>query len=121
MFQSVNFCGVSGRSYQFQRIKAETATWTGTAGLVIFAAPDGRVIKIVEQFGKVEDVGAIWRWREARRFGATQVFVRAEADISNRHDALDDLIEGLDPVCETDPVVFARIGDGLERVLPIAA
>lgn len=96
---TANFCGTSGVSYQFERMGMEQ-DWAKVAGVVLFAAPDGkawRVIRVGDQGGVDGDLNAFWRWREARRYGATAVFVRRNSDIASRRREAADL-EGLDPV-----------------------
>jgi hypothetical protein len=44
------------------------------------------------------DVATFWRWREARRYGATAIFVRPNADVKSRRMEAADLALGLDPV-----------------------
>ena len=44
------------------------------------------------------DVATFWRWREARRYGATAIFIRRNADVKARRLEAADLAEGLDPV-----------------------
>ncbi|MEM6625533.1 MAG: hypothetical protein AAF719_02415 [Pseudomonadota bacterium] len=121
MFQSVNFCGASGQSYKFQRVKAENSAWTEDAGVVIFAASDGmswRVIRVADQVGRAEDLNAIWRWREAQRYGATAIFVRAMKSASVRAAEAGDLVAGLNPVClSPSEGVFLDADDDL----PLAA
>jgi hypothetical protein len=104
MFQSVNFCGASGQSYKFQPVKLSNDSWLSTAGLVLFSAADGRVIKVSEQHGKIEDIGAIWRWREAQRYGATHIYIREQKDRSVRIAERDDLVNGLNPVCDAQDI-----------------
>lgn len=97
---TANFCGTSGVSYQFERMGMEQ-DWAKVAGVVLFAAPDGkawRVIRVGDQGGVDGDLNAFWRWREARRYGATAVFVRRNADIASRRREAADLEAGLDPV-----------------------
>ncbi len=101
MIGAVNFCGRSGNSYAFEQVGVEQ-DWVKIAGVVLFAAAEGRgwrVIRVGDQGGVEGDIGAFWRWREARRFGATAVFVRRDKDIAHRRAEAADLNEGLDPVC----------------------
>lgn len=121
MFQTVNFCGASGQSYQFQRVKTDSETVISMPGIIIFAAADGRVIKLAEQVGRAEDLGAIWRWCEARRYGATQMFVRRHRNAQVRQAEIEDLELGLNPVCESDRPAFEGVMQGYEDVLPLAA
>jgi hypothetical protein len=96
----VNFCGATGASYSFVRMSAEQ-DWAKVPGVVLFAAPDGRgwrVIRVADQGGSEGDVATFWRWREARRFGASVIFVRRTADIQARRREAADLAAGLDPV-----------------------
>ncbi|MEZ5938022.1 MAG: hypothetical protein R3C52_07355 [Hyphomonadaceae bacterium] len=98
--EKVNFCGASGASYGFTRMRTED-DWARVAGVVLFAAEDGaswRVIRIGDQGGVDGDIGAFWRWREARRYGATAIFVRPDADFARRRREVSDLVAGLDPV-----------------------
>ncbi len=97
---AANFTGSSGISYQFERMGMDQ-DWARIAGVVLFAAPDGkawRVIRVGDQGGVTGDVNAFWRWREARRYGATAVFIRRNADFAKRRVEAADLEQGLDPV-----------------------
>ncbi len=101
MSGAVNFCGYSGGSFQFTKV-GEDSDWVRAPGIVLFAAPEGRswrIISVAAQSGAEGDVGAFWRWREARRYGATTVFIRRERDSARRQMAVADLNAGLDPVC----------------------
>ncbi len=121
MFQSVNFCGVSGQSYKFEPIKLRDESWTSQAGIVLFTTADGRVIKLSEQFGKVEDISAIWRWREAQRYGATHMYIRAQKDQAVRVAEMDDLRAGLNPVCDTQESAYESGSETARIVMPLAA
>ena len=104
MFGAVNFCGASGASYQFERIGMDQ-DWAKVAGVVLFAAAEGRtwrIIRVGDQGGVMGDINAFWRWREARRYGATTVFVRRNSDIAKRRAEVADLEQGLDPVCASN-------------------
>lgn len=97
---AVNFCGAQGASYKFERFGAEQ-DWAKVAGVVLFAAPEGkswRIIRVADQGGVEGDVATFWRWREARRYGATAIFIRRNADIVTRRREAADLATGLDPV-----------------------
>ncbi len=97
---AVNFCGATGASYSFARMGAEQ-DWAKIPGVVLFAAPEGkgwRVIRVADQGGTEGDVATFWRWREARRYGATAIFIRRALDITVRRREAADLNEGLDPV-----------------------
>jgi hypothetical protein len=101
MIGAVNFCGRSGDSYKFESVGVDK-DWVKMAGVVLFAAPEGRgwrVIAVSDQGGVDGDIQAFWRWREARRYGATAVFVRRDGDITRRRQEAADLNAGLDPVC----------------------
>jgi hypothetical protein len=101
MYGAVNFCGASGASYQFERMGMDQ-DWARIAGVVLFAVPDGlswRIIRVGDQGGVAGDINAFWRWREARRYGATAVFIRRNGDIGMRRREAADLEQGLDPVC----------------------
>lgn len=101
MSGAVNFCGYSGGSFQFTKVEQDS-DWARMPGVVLFAAPEGRswrIISVAAQSGAVGDVSAFWRWREARRYGATAIFVRRERDVARRDMAVSDLNAGLDPVC----------------------
>jgi hypothetical protein len=54
-----------------------------------------------DQGGVEGDVATFWRWREARRYGATAIFIRRNADIKARRLEAADLADGLDPVFAT--------------------
>ena len=100
MSGAVNFCGASGASYQFEQMGIDQ-DWAKIAGTILFAAPDGRswrVIRVGDQGGVNGDITAFWRWREARRYGATAVFIRRCTDIAKRRAEAADLEQGLDPV-----------------------
>lgn len=97
LIDRTNFSGASGESYQFERTTADM-DWVRIPGVVIFAAQDGfsvRVIGVCEHGGKESDVGVLWRWREARRFGATSVFIRRQWDFRVRRAEAGDLADGL--------------------------
>lgn len=97
---AVNFCGASGASYKFEQVGMDQ-DWARKAAVVLFAAPEGkgwRVISVGDQGGVDGDIAAFWRWREARRYGATAVFVRRNADFQERRREAADLQQGLDPV-----------------------
>lgn len=97
---SVNFCGVSGNGYKFERFGAEQ-DWAKIAGVVLFAAQEGptwRIIRVSDQGGVEGDVATFWRWREARRFGATAIFIHRNGDLKSRRAQAADLADGLDPV-----------------------
>jgi len=97
---TANFCGANGASYQFTRMGAEQ-DWAKVPGVVLFAAPEGkgwRVIRVADQGGTEGDVSTFWRWREARRYGATAIFIRRNMDITARRREAADLANGLDPV-----------------------
>ncbi|MBK8840286.1 MAG: hypothetical protein IPO30_16730 [Hyphomonadaceae bacterium] len=99
----VNFCGANGNSYKFERFGADQ-DWAKVAGVVLFAAPEGkswRIIRVADQGGVEGDVATFWRWREARRYGATAIFIRRNADIKARRLEAADLADGLDPVFAT--------------------
>ena len=96
----VNFCGANGNSYKFERFGADQ-DWAKVAGVVLFAAPEGkswRIIRVADQGGVEGDVATFWRWREARRYGATAIFIRRNADLKARRLEVADLAQGLDPV-----------------------
>lgn len=104
MIGMVNFCGASGASYGFERIGAEQ-DWARIPGVIVFAAQDGpgwRAISVAEHGGTESDIAAFWRWREARRYGATSIFVRRQKDIGARRSDAADLNRGLDPVCSAN-------------------
>ncbi len=97
---AANFCGASGASYKFKRMGAEQ-DWARVPGVVLFAAAEGkswRVIRVADQGGTEGDVATFWRWREARRYGATAIFIRRNMDIAARRREAADLADGLDPV-----------------------
>jgi hypothetical protein len=101
MTDTTNFCGASGASYKFERI-GMSEDWVRMAGVVLFAAPEGRgwrIISVGDQGGVDGDIRAFWRWREARRYGATAVFMHRNADFAVRRRECADLVAGLEPVC----------------------
>jgi hypothetical protein len=96
-----NFHGANGQSYRFERFGAEQ-DWAKVPGVVLFAAPEGmswRVIRVADQGGTEGDVATFWRWREARRYGATAIFIRRNVDVKARRAEAADLACSLDPVC----------------------
>jgi hypothetical protein len=98
--RAVNFCGASGASYRFERMGVDQ-DWAKVAGVVLFAFAEGsawRVVRVGDQGGVSGDINAFWRWREARRYGATAVFVRRCNDVAQRRREATDLEQGLDPV-----------------------
>ena len=99
MFQVTNFCGATGRSYHFKCVSMQNADWLNQPGLAVYTAPDGRVIQVVEHAGRPEDLSAVWRWREARRYGAVNAYFRKSEDVLQRAQEIADLAAGLDPVC----------------------
>lgn len=121
MFQSINFCGISGQSYKFEAVKLKDESWLSQAGIVLFTTADGRVIKLAEQFGKVEDISAIWRWREAQRFGATHMYIRRLKDRAVRLAEIEDLSLGLNPVCDMPSSAYESGSESARIVLPLAA
>ena len=112
MFQVTNFCGASGQSYHFKKVSMEKTDWLGQAGVVIFTTFDGRVIQVIEQLGRAEDINAIWRVREARRYGAAMAYFRAHREPMTRSSELKDLVCGLDPVCGG----VSTSGDAIEQM-----
>lgn len=101
MIGAINFCGRSGESYRFEPVGVDQ-DWAKMAGVVLFAAAEGkgwRVIRVGDQGGVDGDIGAFWRWREARRYGATAIFIRRDADFTRRRAEAADLRDGLEPVC----------------------
>jgi len=100
---AVNFCGANGHGYRFERFGAEQ-DWAKIPGVVLFAVPEGmswRVISVSDQGGTEGDVATFWRWREARRYGATAIFIRRNHDVKARRAEAADLARCLDPVCAT--------------------
>ena len=109
--RAVNFCGASGVSYQFERMGMEQ-DWAKVAGVVLFAAPEGkiwRIIRVGDQGGVDGDLNAFWRWREARRYGATAVFIHHNSDIASRRHETADLEQGLDPLLVSSGSELDRI------------
>ncbi len=98
MFQVTNFCGASGQSYHFKKVSIEKADWLGQPGLTIYATADGRVIRVLEQAGRPEDINTFWRLREARRYGAVMAYFRPHREADARTVEVDDLMRGLDPL-----------------------
>lgn len=99
MSEFFSFCGASGSSHRFQRMSQDA--WPEAAAVVLFAAPEGRAwraIAVDQQGGECDEIGVFWRWREARRFGATTVFVLLESDLAVRRAVVRDLCAGLEPV-----------------------
>ncbi len=100
---AVIFCGADGQGYRFERFAAEQ-DWAKIAGIVLFAAPEGmswRIISVSDQGGTEGDVAIFWRWREARRYGATAIFIRRNPDVKARRAEAADLARCLEPVCAT--------------------
>ena len=97
---AVTFCGADGQSYAFERFNVEH-DWAKVPGVVLFASQEGptwRVIRVSDQGGTEGDVATFWRWREARRYGATAIFIRRNTDVKSRRAEAANLAEGLDPV-----------------------
>jgi hypothetical protein len=97
---AVTFCGANGQSYAFQRFNADQ-DWAKVPGVVLFASQEGctwRIIRVAEQGGTEGDVATFWRWREARRFGATTIFIHRNPDVKSRRAEAADLALNLDPV-----------------------
>lgn len=97
---AVTFCGADGQSYAFERFNVE-ADWAKIPGVVLFASQEGptwRVIRVSDQGGTEGDVATFWRWREARRYGATAIFIRRNLDVKARRAEAANLAQGLDPV-----------------------
>jgi hypothetical protein len=100
MTGAVNFCGASGASYRFER-GGEDGDWRGVPGVVLFAAGDcsgWRVIDVADHAGASAAQSLDWRWRKARRYGASAVFVRRAAAAPVSRLEATDLALGLDPV-----------------------
>ena len=101
--REMSFRGQSGRAYKFLRVGVDSP-WARTAGVALFAArgPFGwRVVKLTNIRGRAHDTQPIWAFADAERFGATAVFVLDEYDAATRQSILEDLGQGLSPVCET--------------------
>jgi hypothetical protein len=101
MVHDINLCGRSGRRFQFSRMPSESELGKQPA-VVVFAAREGRgwrVIKVAAQSGVDGDVGIFWRWREARRFGATDVFLHPVKDAGERRALALRLEAELEPAC----------------------
>lgn len=99
----VSFRGQSGQAWNFSRVDPD-ASWAGTTGVAIFAAPDSygwRVIKVAQLKGRSHDIQPIWAYAEAERFGATAVFIAAELDENRRRLMIADIEMGLSPVCDS--------------------
>lgn len=110
MTDVMHFCGASGISYRFERVRGDG--WPRRAGVLIFAAPEGvsaRAIAIADQGGEADEINVFWRWREARRFGATLVMFRPDPSLASRRDAARDLCLGLDPPVRSDRSESSRI------------
>jgi len=78
-----------------------THDWAKIPGVVLFASQEGptwRVIRVSDQGGTEGDVATFWRWREARRYGATAIFIRRNLDVKSRRAEAANLAQGLDPV-----------------------
>ena len=50
IFGAANFCGASGASYRFERMSIEQ-DWVRVAGVVLFAAPEGRSWRVIRVGG----------------------------------------------------------------------
>ncbi len=101
--REMSFRGQSGRAYKFLRVGVDTP-WARTAGIALFAArgPFGwRVVKLTSIRGRAHDTQPIWAFADAERYGATDVFVLDEQHADTRQRILEDLGQGLSPVCET--------------------
>jgi hypothetical protein len=97
--RAVNFCGASGASYRFEPADVSDA-WTAGPGIVLFAAGDCAGWRIIDVAVRppLEASGLEWRWRKARRYGASSVFVRRASTEELGHLEAADLRLGLDPV-----------------------
>lgn len=102
MFSGSNilqFSGASGQNYCFKRCSVESG-WAQLKGVVVFAARDAmgwRAVDIVT-IRNLEDLGPVWRWREARRYGAQAVFALSEANPVTAARIRADLEAGLRPM-----------------------
>lgn len=111
--KAVSFCGKSGKGYAFEARNVD-APWARSAGIAIFTSLSGygrRVVRVVELSGREHDVRPIWMLAEAERYGASEVFVRREADAISRRAVIADLEAGLSPVC-LDAHVIANVANG---------
>jgi hypothetical protein len=100
MTQAVNFCGASGASYRFDQVR-EDGDWRDASGVVLFASGDcsgWRIIEVAEHPAGVSAETLDWRWRKARRYGASAIFVRRSTVPGICQFEADDLRLGLDPV-----------------------
>ena len=121
MSHTINFCGASGRSYRFEAAADRDCGWMSLAGVVIYTAEDGRIIQVCEQAGRIEDMTAFWKYREAQRYGASQAFVRPQPDPAERARETQDLIAGLSPLCASPPAGPRLVSSNDHDVLACAA
>jgi hypothetical protein len=99
MKNAIGFVGLSGTRYRFEAVRDES-DWAARSGVVVFAARGAYgwiTIRTAVLRGRADDLSAIWAWREARRYGASAIFLR-EAGSAEREHIHADLSSGLRPV-----------------------
>ncbi|GGB63738.1 MULTISPECIES: hypothetical protein [Henriciella] len=98
--ECVNFRGRSGRLVAFTRMASDSA-WARHAGVALFASRDTygwRIVRMVEMTGRMHDVQPFWAELDAKRYGASAIFVHDETDFEVRRALMSDLEAGLSPV-----------------------
>ncbi len=91
--QKVSFSGKSGSNYAFQA-RDPAANWAKERGVAVFPTKTSfgwRVVGVSSLRGRDHDVQPIWRYAQARRFGANRVFVCPEHDTRRRSDITADI------------------------------
>lgn len=109
MNTQANFRGQSGQVWSFSQID-KNAGWASSAGVAVFAAPEAfgwRIIRIVELTGRDHATQPIWALLDAERYGATAVFIAPEIDREKRLVMIDDIENGLSPVCHSAKMPIA--------------
>ncbi|WP_084417888.1 hypothetical protein [Henriciella litoralis] len=98
-----SFVGRSGKPVTFTHEDSLMA-WTSRTGIALLVASDAygwRVVRIVDLRGQEGALDAAWAMMDARRYGASAVFVRDEADADVRQALIADLEAGLSPVLKS--------------------
>ena len=109
MKNGMSFVGGSGRSYRFAEV-AEDSDWAAEAGVAVFAARGAYgwiLVRAADLRGRADDLSAIWAWREARRYGASAVFLARSPSAADRAALLADLQAGMRPILSSAAAVLA--------------
>ena len=104
----VDFYGMSGRTYRLKKL-SDKAAWPPANAVFLFVARDGFGWRAIDAaaLGPREDFSLFVRWRQARRHGATAVFVKVIENPKDRADTLLDLKAALEPVV-SQPQAFSE-------------